>query len=74
MNRAFPVPPYARNPAACRHRRLLRIGIQESPAAPFRLYLVTCRDCGTTLTTESLRGDRAPASAADAGTPSRAAS
>ena len=50
-----PVPPYRKNPGACAHRRLLRIGIQESPAEPFRLHLVTCRDCGTTIATESLR-------------------
>jgi len=55
MEQSLTVPPYTRNPAACRHRRLVRIGIQESPAAPFRLYLVTCRDCGTTVTTETLR-------------------
>ena len=58
MPTAPPVPPYTRNPEGCPHRRLLRIGIQESPRAPFRLYLVTCRDCGTTLTTESLREER----------------
>lgn len=49
------MPPFHRDPSACRHRRLLRIGIQESPSEPFRLYLVTCRDCGTTVTTKSLR-------------------
>jgi hypothetical protein len=52
--------PYDRSPAICRHARVARIGIQESPAAPFRLYLVTCRDCGTTLTTETLRRSHPP--------------
>ena len=55
MECTLTVAPYARNPSVCRHRRVRRIGIQESPAAPFRLYLVTCRDCGTTITTETLR-------------------
>ena len=47
--------PFDRSPTVCRHVRVRRIGIQESPAAPFRLYLVTCRDCGTTITTTTLR-------------------
>ena len=39
----------------------MRMGIQEFPFEPFRLYLVTCRDCGTTLTTKTLRrGDADP--------------
>lgn len=43
------------NPASCRHARFKRIGIQKAPVAPFRLYLMTCRACGTTLATMTLR-------------------
>lgn len=43
------------DPASCSHGRLVRIGIQKSPLPPFRLYLVTCLICGTTVTTASLR-------------------
>ena len=43
------------DPAACPHERVLRIGIQRSMLGPDRLYLVTCRRCGTTLTTRTLR-------------------
>jgi hypothetical protein len=32
--------------------------MQESPVEPFRLHLLLCRDCGTTLTTERLREER----------------
>ncbi len=49
-----PVPPHG-NPSACRHRTFLRVGIQRAPVPPFRLYLLTCRDCGTTLTTQTVR-------------------
>ena len=47
------------NPASCPHRTFGRVGIQRAPVAPFRLYLLTCRDCGTTLTTQTLRARRA---------------
>ena len=39
----------------CPHRRLERLGIQKSPLAKGNLYLLTCLDCGTTLTTTTLR-------------------
>jgi hypothetical protein len=42
-------------PEGCCHPRLQRTGIQKFPFPPHRLYLVTCRECGTTLTTLSLR-------------------
>ena len=63
MDRPSPVPPFRRPPGICRHRRVLRIGIQEAPAGPMRLYLVTCRECGTTLTTETLRRERTTSAA-----------
>lgn len=44
-----------RDPAACPHRRFRRIGIQHSPISPRRLYLLTCTECGTTITTRTLR-------------------
>jgi hypothetical protein len=46
------------DPARCRHRRFLRVGIQRAPLPPYRLYLLTCRDCGTTLTTQTVRARR----------------
>ncbi|HEU4395917.1 MAG TPA: hypothetical protein VFS92_10145 [Planctomycetota bacterium] len=51
--------PNTRPQGPCRHPRLTRIGIQESPFEPFRLYLVTCRDCGTTISTKTLRREDA---------------
>ena len=42
----------------CRHCRLARAGIQRFPVPPYRLYLLSCRSCGTTLSTWSLRIDR----------------
>jgi hypothetical protein len=45
-------------PDACPHRRLQRLGIQELGVWPHRVHLVVCADCGTTLTTESLRRPR----------------
>ena len=53
----------ASDPARCRHRRFLRVGIQRAPMPPYCLYLLTCRDCGTTLTTQTVRSRR------DAGKP-----
>lgn len=43
------------DPGTCPHERVLRIGIQKSPSKDWRLYLVTCRRCETTLTTRTLR-------------------
>jgi hypothetical protein len=43
------------NPASCGHARFQRIGIQKAPVPPYRLYLMTCRACGTTLATMTLR-------------------
>ena len=42
----------------CRHLTCQRLGMQESPVEPFRLHLLLCLDCGTTLTTERLRAER----------------
>lgn len=57
-------PDYPVSPDACRHGRIRRLGIQKADVWPFRLHLVTCAGCGTTLTTETLRGlrkrERAP--------------
>ena len=53
-----PRDPRSRSPAACRHRTFIRVGIQRAPLPPYRLYLLTCRDCGTTLTTQTIRGRR----------------
>ena len=39
----------------CSHRLMDRAGIQRFPVPPFRLYLLHCRACGTTLSTHSLR-------------------
>jgi hypothetical protein len=46
------------DPGSCGHRKFHRVGIQRAPVPPFRLYLLTCRDCGTTLATQTLRGRR----------------
>ena len=43
------------DPGECRHGSLQRLGIQRFPVEPFRYYLMTCRACGTTLTTATLR-------------------
>jgi DNA-binding response OmpR family regulator len=45
------------DPAHCLHQRVRRLGLQEAPVAPFKLHLVLCLKCGTTLTTERLRHD-----------------
>ena len=42
----------------CRHLVCQRLGMQESPVEPFRLHLLLCTHCGTTLTTERLREER----------------
>ena len=47
-----------KDPGACAHERIERIGIQRLPMGKLRLYLVTCRLCGTTLTTRTLRDQR----------------
>lgn len=46
------------NPSHCLHRTFIRVGIQRAPVPPYRLYLLTCGDCGTTLTTQTIRGRR----------------
>ena len=48
----------AERPADCPHDRVQRIGIQKTPFPPYRLYLVTCRACGTTVSTTTLRRRR----------------
>lgn len=45
-------------PVGCRHLRFTRVGIQRAPLPPYCLYLLTCRDCGTTLTTMTIRNRR----------------
>jgi len=47
------------DPGTCSHERVVRIGIQKSPTREWRLYLVTCVRCETTLTTRTLRDLRA---------------
>lgn len=44
--------------AGCLHGRLQRLGVQEVGVWPYRVHLVVCVDCRTTLTTETLRGLR----------------
>ena len=39
----------------CGHVRLRRAGIQRMPVAPYRIHLVHCEDCHTTLSTRTLR-------------------
>lgn len=46
------------NPSGCRHPTFRRVGIQRAPVPPYRLYLLTCGNCGTTLTTQTIRGRR----------------
>jgi hypothetical protein len=55
MNSPRDPKPEAMNPDSCRHLRFQRIGIQRAPVPPHRLYLMTCRVCGTTLATASVR-------------------
>jgi hypothetical protein len=50
--------PQGSGSAGCRHRGFTRVGIQRAPLPPYRLYLLTCRDCGTTLTTQTIRNRR----------------
>jgi PAS domain S-box-containing protein len=42
----------------CRHLSCRRLGVQESPVEPFRLHLMLCEHCGTTVSTERLRVER----------------
>lgn len=58
MNHTGSTPTPQGNPSICRHRAFFRVGIQRAPVAPFRLYLLTCKDCGTTLTTLTIRRRR----------------
>ena len=58
MNDARIPRPRARDPAQCRHPGFVRAGIQKAPVPPYRLYLLTCRGCGTTLATQTLRTQR----------------
>lgn len=53
------------DPGTCCHPTIERIGIQKAPVPPFRLYLVTCTVCGTTLATSTLRRARPVADAPD---------
>jgi hypothetical protein len=46
------------DPSSCLHHRLQRLGVQDVGVWPYRVHLVICADCGTTLTTESLRSLR----------------
>jgi hypothetical protein len=40
-----------------------RAGIQRFPVPPYRLYLLHCRSCGTTLSTHTLRKEKPRAEA-----------
>jgi len=52
------------SPSDCPHARLVRLGIQRFPFPPYRVYLLRCAACSTTLTTGSLRDQkRTPAPA-----------
>jgi hypothetical protein len=57
------------DPGSCSHPAIVRIGIQKAPVPPYRLYLVTCRSCGTTLATSTLRKERSFADAPGADAP-----
>lgn len=59
---AIPVTPLPRpvDPATCPHARSVRLGIQRFPFPPYRVYLLRCLACETTLTTGSLREARRP--------------
>lgn len=43
------------DPAHCPHLRSCRLGIQRFPFPPYRVYLLRCLVCETTLTTGSIR-------------------
>jgi hypothetical protein len=43
------------DPSRCSHLRATRLGIQRFPFPPYRVYLLRCLTCETTLTTGSLR-------------------
>jgi hypothetical protein len=43
------------DPSDCSHLRACRLGIQRFPFPPYRVYLLRCLSCETTLTTGSLR-------------------
>ena len=43
------------DPADCSHLRSCRLGIQRFPFPPYRVYLLRCLACETTLTTGSIR-------------------
>ncbi len=43
------------DPANCPHHRSCRLGIQRFPFPPYRVYLLRCLVCETTLTTGSIR-------------------
>jgi hypothetical protein len=49
------------DPARCSHLRACRLGIQRFPFPPYRVYLLRCLACETTLTTGSMRDLRKPA-------------
>ncbi len=46
------------DPSTCTHERSVRLGIQRFPFPPYRVYLLRCRACETTITTGSLREAR----------------
>jgi hypothetical protein len=50
------------DPSLCPHERSVRLGIQSFPFPPYRVYLLRCHACETTLTTGSLREARRPRS------------
>ena len=46
------------DPSTCPHERSCRLGIQRFPFPPYRVYLLRCLACETTLTTGSIRESR----------------
>jgi hypothetical protein len=46
------------DPSTCTHDRSVRLGIQRFPFPPYRVYLLRCCACETTITTGSLREAR----------------
>jgi hypothetical protein len=47
--------PAPADPGVCAHGNFVRLGVQEIAEAPFRVHLVACGLCGTSIATESLR-------------------
>lgn len=59
------------DPSSCSHERSCRLGIQRFPFPPYRVYLLRCLACETTLTTGSLREMRKPGDSQGKASPER---